>query len=405
LRLILIHAYENTLYYKKLFDDANFNPYQKNILNNFNNIPFLTKAKIKKHFTHLTATSISKSQINQASTGGSTGIPLTFLRDRESLYLRKGQELYFDRWIGYGIGDKLGYFVAGSHFDGKTDKLKARIRNATCDRMISFDPHDITEDYLKNFFSQYISFKPNIIKCFPNALTPFALYLKTKNITVPGVRSVSCTGETLYRQQRELFASVFNAEIFEKVGTRESGVFACECRNHKGLHIFSEGVYLEILNENTKPAAPGEIGRLFLTDLFNKAMPLIRYEIGDMAVAGGDRKCSCGSQLPLIEKYLGRDRDIIIDSHGNPKPGYLFVEVIRHLNLNAQIQVVQSDKASIIVNIVNKSKEEIDVDKLKLEYSDILGPAIEIIVNFTDEIKRDPSGKFSYVKSEIKLLN
>jgi hypothetical protein len=105
----------------------------------------------------------------------------------------------------------------------------------------------------------------------------------------------------------------------------------------------------------------------------------------------------------MIEKYLGRDRDIIIDSWGNPKPGYLFVEVIKHLNLEAQIQVWQKDKKNLYVRVVKNKQDEIDIAKLKTEYKEIVGPDISIIFEYPEVIERDPSGKFSYVKSEVKL--
>ncbi len=61
------------------------------------------------------------------------------------------------------------------------------------------------------------------------------------------------------------------------------------------MHVFTEGVFLEIIRQDGKPAGPGEIGKVVLTNLFNQAMPFVRYDIGDMAVASGDRRCECGS--------------------------------------------------------------------------------------------------------------
>ena len=326
---------------------------------------------------------------------------MEFLRDRESLYLRKGQELYFDRWMGYRIGEKVALFVSASHFDGTIDRLKARIKNATCERMLRFDPHHITDDYMASFLFQYKKFRPSMIKCFPNSLRIFAEFIKRKGLDLPPVRTISCTGENLYAHQRKLFEETFGGEVFEKVGTRESGVFACECKAHKGLHVFTEGVVLEILNKDGQPAEPGEIGQVIITDLFNRGMPLIRYDIGDMAIASDGRFCDCGNPLPLIRKLLGRDRDIILDSHGNPKPGYLFVEVILDMNLSAQFQVVQPDKGSLLVKIVKKDAEGIDTRKLQEEFREIVGPLVRIDFEFVKEIPRDPSGKYGYVVSKL----
>jgi phenylacetate-CoA ligase len=304
--------------------------------------------------------------------------------------------------MGYRIGEKVALFVSASHFDGTVDRLKARIKNATCERMLRFDPHHITDDYMASFLLQYKKFRPSMIKCFPNSLMVFADFIKRKGIGLSPVRSISCTGENLYVHQRKLFEETFGGEVFEKVGTRESGVFVCECHLHKGLHVFTEGVVLEILNKDGQPAEPGEIGQVIITDLFNRAMPLIRYKIGDMATASNGRICDCGNPLPLIEKLLGRDRDIILDSYGNPKPGYLFTEVILDMNLSAQFQVVQPAKDSLVVKIVKENIAGLDVAKLKVEFQEIVGPLVNIEFNFVTEIPRDPSGKYGYVVSKLK---
>ena len=80
-------------------------------------------------------------------------------------------------------------------------------------------------------------------------------------------------------------------------------------------------------------------------------MPLIRYKIGDVAIVT-DRKCPCGSNLPLIDKIIGRDRDILVAQDGTPKPGYLFVEVVNKNNIPAKCQFVQEDVDNLLINIV-----------------------------------------------------
>ena len=69
-----------------------------------------------------------------------------------------------------------------------------------------------------------------------------------------------------------------------------------------------KGFFLEIIKENGLHAKPGEMGRIIITDLFNMAMPLIRYELGDMAIAGDNEECTCGCKLPKITKILGRNK-------------------------------------------------------------------------------------------------
>lgn len=403
LKNILIYASENVVYYKNIFSEIKFSPHSMKSFDEMRIIPLLTKEIVKKHSTELISETVTKNELREASTGGSTGVPMYFYRDLKTLYLRRGQELFFDRWMGYDLGDKLAYFVSGSHFDGRIDLLKQKIKNMTSDRIISFDPHDITDAYMAKFYDLFVSRKPKMIKCFPNALTPFAQFIKKNNLKPPPVKVISCTGENLYQQQKDLFQEIFEGEVFEKVGTRECGVIASECNKHIGLHLFTEGVFTEVINNDGESAQPGESGKLLITDLFNKAMPLIRYEIGDMAIQGEDGICECGSALPKISKYLGRDRDIISDEDGNSKPGYLFVEVIRQMNLDAQLQIRQHVDKSITVRIVKNKINLAQVNELISQYQQIVGSKIKIRIEYVSYIGRDPSGKFSYVKSDIKF--
>ncbi len=399
-KAILIHAYKNTVFYKTLFDAIGFDPYKMKDPEDIQAVPLLTKDIIRSHHDDLIAKNLQPDQVEVASTGGSTGVPLSFLRDRRSIHIRKGQELFFDRWMGYRLGDKVSLFVAASHFDGVADRLKARVRNATCERTLRFDPHNITESYMELFLKDFLRFHPTIIKCFPNSLRVFASYLNKKGIKPPPVTAISCTGETLYAHQREMFQETFGGEVFEKVGTRESGIIACECRLHNGMHVFTEGVFMELLDPEGNHVKPGEPGRVVITDLLNEAMPLIRYDLGDMAIASDGRYCQCGSPLPLVEKWLGRDRDIIVDSYGNPKPGYLFTEVIMEMNLSTQFQIVQPDRENLMVRIV-QNNDEVDFNLIRRQFQEIIGPKIRITFEPVREIRREPSGKYAYVKSLV----
>lgn len=399
LQALLVHAKANTDYYRELFEIAGVSPGDAGPAS-LHRLPLLTKDIVRGQFKRLIARNLPESSLSSARTGGSTGLPMTFVRDKECLYRRKAQELYFDRWMGFRLGDKAALFVAASHFDSPGERWKAAIRNTTCDRLLRFDPHHITDEYMAAFARDFRRFRPTLIKCFPNSLAIFAEYLVRRGMRVPGVDAISSTGENLYPHQRTLFEKTFGGRVFEKYGTRESGVIACECREHRGLHLFTDGALVEILDASGQPVRPGEMGRLVVTDLFNFGMPMIRYEIGDMAVAT-DRVCACGSPLPLVEKILGRDRDILYDSAGNPKPGYLFVEAINNLDLPAQFQVIQTERRRLLVRVVKRIDGELDLRALTDRFREILGKSVQVVFEYTDTIARDPSGKFRYVMSQL----
>ncbi len=401
LKKVLVHAYENTTFYQSSFDAAGFSPYELDESVPLRGLPPLTKPLIKAHFDGLVARNVVPTSIIQNATGGSTGTPLKYAYDRQCDYMRRGQELYFDRWMGYELGNRIALFVAAAHHDHVGHHWRAKLRNATYERMLRFDPHHITDDYMRAFALQFVKYRPTMIKCFPNSLAIFAEFISREGITLPPVRAISCTGENLYPHQKRLFQETFGGEVFEKYGTKECGVIASECREHAGMHVFSEGVYVEIVGPDGGQVGPGQSGRVLVTDLFNFGFPMIRYEIGDMAIAKDAGACPCGNPLPMIERLIGRDRDILVDSYGNPKPGYLFVDAISKMNLwDAQFQVVQLASGDIVVKIVSTDKTKVDTGLLVSKFRAIVGPKLPIALEFVESIPRDPSGKYRYVISQ-----
>jgi phenylacetate-CoA ligase len=189
--------------------------------------------------------------------------------------------------------------------------------------------------------------------------------------------------------------------VFEKYGSFEIGVSACECTEHNGMHMFLDGVFFEFLNSAGDFARPGEIAQLVVTDLFNYGFPLIRYKIGDVGIYT-EEACPCGSPLPLMSKLFGRDRDILVDQYGNPKPGYLFVEVFNKNHIPGQFQVIQEDRGRVIVRAVKKAgytkyHEDIINEKFRM----LLGVEVKIEIVYVEDIPREASGKYIYVQSKI----
>ena len=113
---------------------------------------------------------------------------------------------------------------------------------------------------------------------------------------------------------RVLAREAWDVPVYDTYSAGEFGALALQCPQHEHLHVQSENVLLEILREDGSACAPGEVGRVVVTDLHNFAMPLIRYALGDYAEAGGP--CPCGRGLPVIRRIAGRSSNMAIDVNG-----------------------------------------------------------------------------------------
>src|SRR5262249_18305868 len=128
----------------------------------------------------------------------------------------------------------------------------------------------------------------------------------------------------LHDWQRKSIEQVFDCKVTNRYGCEEVSLIACECERHEGLHVNADGVYVEIIR-NGRVARPGESGSVVVTDLTNRAMPILRYQVGDVAVVS-DRRCDCGRGLPLLERLEGREADYVVTPAGELISGISLTE-------------------------------------------------------------------------------
>ena len=395
---MLNHAVENVPYYREL--GVSKSRSVDELASNLGRFPLLTKEIVKEQADELLSTTIDRDALMPSGTGGSTGTPMKFWRTNECIAQRKAQEAAFDAMMGYRWGKRMALFVSAAHTHGMLSGLKQAIRNSTCERMLRFDPNNANEEYLSGFQRRFERARPRYIRCFPNSLVLFAEFLAARGQSYDFVAAISVTGENLYTWQRELFESVFGARVFERYATKECGVIAGQSIDAEAMRIFTPGVHVEVIDRNGRPCEQNEVGRIVVTDLFNEAMPLIRYDVGDLGSVSVETGPD-GRTVPVMTKLLGRDRDIVLDSEGVPRPGYLFVELVSKLDTGMQFQFVQESRSLLIVNVVTGDGPSSEIERVRRETQQIVGPKVEVRVREVEKIERDGSGKYSYVISKL----
>ncbi|HSG27260.1 MAG TPA: hypothetical protein VLA34_02180, partial [Candidatus Krumholzibacterium sp.] len=289
-------------------------------------LPLLDKYVVRKEGKRMMTTDPLKKGY-KANTGGSTGEPLYFYNDWESAPYRRANTARGHRMAGIDVGDKQA-LVWGFPFDiPLKERVASAVRNyfANITFLSSFKR---SETAMGDFASKLTRYKPDLLLGYPSAVMLFAEFLKARNITGISPKAVMSSGEKMYPQQRELFEEVFGCSVFDRYGSNEFANVAHECEAHKGLHVFTDLLYVEVLRENGRPAEPGEVGEIVITDLLNRYMPFVRYKTGDMAIPSG-RTCECGRGLPLFERIEGRTFDNIMTPDGRSIGGYFWTYLSR----------------------------------------------------------------------------
>lgn len=241
---------------------------------------------------------------------------------------------------------------------------------------------------------------PRYLQCHPSilqALIHRSIDLGMKPATLRDVRTM---GEILEPGLRALCLHEWGVPVRDNYSSEEFGTLAITCPDYDHLHVQSERVIVEILDDHNRPCAPGEIGRVVVTGLLNFAMPLIRHELGDRAVAGAP--CPCGRGLPVIERIIGRERHPVTLPSGDRVFPVLDAEPLLLGSGVRQYQLVQQSLDEIVLYLVaEKRLSEDEEARITRHLQSNFGHPFDITVHYVDSIARGPGGKFQIFKSDL----
>src|SRR5262249_27888573 len=171
---------------------------------------------------------------------------------------------------------------------------------------------------------------------------------------------------------------------------------------HDGLHINADGVYVEIERDG-EPARPGEPGSILVTDLTNRGMPLLRYQVGDVGVWAG-RRCACGRGLSLLERLEGREADYVTTPRGEMISGISLTENFAvQVPGIAQLQIIQETVDQFRFRIVRGPEfGPASLERMRGLVAERFGPSVAYKCEYVERIPQEPSGKYRFCISRVE---
>ncbi len=397
---LMKHIYHNCAYYREIFRDIGATPSDIETVEDLRKFPILTKEKIRENINTILAENIPPRNRMKSATGGSTGMPLVFFRDLRCRDLKVAMQMNFLRWYGFQPGDTQLFFWGASQDYDHSTTLKSRLVRSFATRRWFVTSDDLRDENFEKILKKLTRLKPQLVSAFPNILYAFAQKVEANGARIKFPK-IMVTAEQIFEHQRQLIERTFSAEIFEQYGSREFGSIASECGRHTGMHYFAPGVVLETVDSEGNPSG-NKLGSLLVTDLWNYAMPLVRYQIGDL-VRLDHTQCGCGCKLPKIGKVAGRVVDAIIRPDGETIAGQAIIAIIRESEVRAQTQIIQKAPDRFVIRYV--SDEMLPENKIRFITSSfvrLFGQLVDIDFERVDVIDRENSGKFRYIKSEVR---
>jgi phenylacetate-CoA ligase len=236
-----------------------------------------------------------------------------------------------------------------------------------------------------------IAFRPDVLMIYPSNLD--GLIAADGPAPAFPLRQIRTIGETLTPDLRLRVQAHWDCPLIDIYSSEEVGHIALQCPDGPGHHIMADTLIVEVLDAEDRPVAAGEEGRVVITDLRNFATPIIRYDIGDRAVAGGP--CPCGRGFPTLAAVLGRTRNLILMPDGSrhwPLTGRAAYRAIAPV---IQHQLIQRARDLIEIRLVTERPltggEE---DALAAVIRDALGHPFALDFHyFADSLPKGANGK------------
>jgi len=380
---ILSYAYHNIPAYKKKFTEAGVEPKDIKTPDDLGKLPITTREEMQNNPDFINERFI----FEPLFTGGSTGSSLKYYDCRESKDIRWNSHLRGWSWNGYVPGKKLVVVTSAQGIISGNNTLNLL--------------GGLSTENLKTNVEKIIEFKPQHLRGYVGSLYILAKYCLDNAIHIEGIESINTISENLYDYQRELMEKAFNCRVFEEYCCNDGGACAWECDAHQGLHYFMERAVIEEID-----------GEMIVTDLWNKAMPFIRYRNGD-AVNFLTKSCSCGRELPLIE-VKGRTNDILISPNGPISPSFLVHHGMGLITVDRNedrfrsgirtVQYIQKPHYVLQINIVkNPWCTDFEIAQFEKDLKSF-APGMEIQMTFMDDIPATAKGKRSFIINEDKKL-
>jgi phenylacetate-CoA ligase len=398
LKSMLIYSGENVPYYRKLFSEIKFDPSNIKSVDDIRIIPPLEKETIRSHQDQLLA-EFYQGPIIKGHTSGTSGTALNFILSEEA-----NQRHYACLWFHFGWanvhrGDPVATFgghpIVGIEGSKPPFWLYDRLGND-----LMFSAYHIKPDTIPFYVQSLNDFNPTMIRGYPSQIYLIALhFLETGHCNIHP-NAIYTYAETLLDRQRQVIEQAFDCPVYSSYGNGEHTGHLLQCKEGN-FHVVHETCVIELLREDGEAANAGEVGELVITSLINKAMPMIRYKIGDTGILS-EGACKCGRSSPIFTNLTGRVEDFIVTPDGRHL-GRLDHIFLKTLNVK-EAQIVQEKIDSIVIRVVPRlgfdlSEEKLIMKEIHLRIGDMMNVRLELV----NEIPRTAQGKFRFVVSKVPV--
>lgn len=392
---ILEYHLKNNSFYKEFIGDRK--------INTWTDLPVMQKKDLQRPLAERLSRGFTVKNVYINKTSGSSGAPFVFAKDKEYHALIWANIMRKMHWHGvnYNKSWQARFYGMPVDFLGKT---KVRIKDFLSHRF-RFNIFDSSDQALEKVVDKFRNKKFYYINGYTSSIVLLAKFLQRKEIVLknicPTLRVCVVTSEMLFADDKILLEEQFGVPVINEYGSAELDIIALEDPEGKWL-VNAETVFVEILDDDNNPMPLGEEGKIVVTALYNKAHPMIRYEVGDR----GALSESSTAKYPILKKLTGRTNDIAILPSGKIASGMTFYSITKKLfddegNVKEFVIVQLKPDTFEIIYTSDNPLTVTETENIKSAFSAFLEPGLTLILNRKKTLERSSAGKLKQFTSEV----
>lgn len=379
-------------------------PYYRNVMisdTHLDQFPVVDKNLIKKNPVFFRSDMYLDKKMFKATTSGSTGTPFTVLHDVDKKKRHTADVRFFWESVGHSWGTRFFYLKIWNKQNRKGG-LVQKMQN-----IVPIDVFKLDDQQIRELLERLeVDSSSKSILGYASALERIAKYLERipRDMSDVGVISVIAMSESLDGPTKKILEEHFDCPVVSRYANIENGMLAQQTSEWRNDFLTNLASYhIEILDmTKDAPVAEGETGRIVVTDLFNRAMPMIRYDTGDLGALGRHKKD--GKVHYVLKRVEGRKMDAIYDTHGEPISSFTVTNNMWKYPELAQYQFIQVEKKKYEFQL-NLQGNFLREEELIKEFKGYLGSDTTITVTYVEEIPLLSSGKRKKVLNRTGIKN
>lgn len=373
-----------------------YNPLYRKLVGNtlpdkWEDLPIVTKKDLQQPLSNIITKGVNLKNCHTGNTSGSTGIPFFYAKDKMAHAMTWA--VITDRYNWYG----LTFSSRQARFYGIPKEFFANRKELLKDKMMNrerFSVFDLSDKAMEQFIQRFRNGKFDYVYGYTSALIMFARHLVSKGTTLkeicPSVKLCISTSETATPEDHNILEKGFGVPHIREYGLSETCITAFDAPDGN-WRLTEETLFTETLN-----------GKILSTSLYNTALPMIRYETGDIGIIEKERV----GIYRTLQQLHGRTNDMIILPSGKTAAGLTFYYISRSVlessGVLKEFIIRQTGLNQFTFDIVadrDLTAEEKELVKQKISL--YLEPGLDIILNRVQHIERPASGKLKHFYSEL----